>query len=105
MIFSSRSGRRDDESAAQAGHAVGFRKRAKHDHIFARLDEIERGGSIAKMNVGFVNHHDGTFRFVFDEILDVGVRSQRAGRIIGIADVEHVRRPDAAASMALTSCA
>ena len=41
------------------------------------------------MDVGFVNHQDGTFRFVFDEVLEVGVRRERAGRIVGIADVEH----------------
>ncbi len=40
------------------------------------------------MDVGFVNHHDGTFWFIFDKVLEVGVRRERAGRIVGIADVE-----------------
>ncbi len=40
------------------------------------------------MDVGFVDHHDGTFGFVLDEVFDVGMRRERAGGIVGIANVE-----------------
>ena len=79
------------ESAAQAGHAVGFREGAEHDDVLARLNEVERRGSIAKMDVGFVNHHDGTLRFVFDKVFEVGVGRERAGGIVRIANVKEPR--------------
>ncbi len=41
------------------------------------------------MDIGFIDHHDGALGFVLDKVLDVGMRRERARRIIGIADVEH----------------
>jgi hypothetical protein len=40
------------------------------------------------MEVRFVDHDDGTFGFVFDEVLEVGVGRERAGGVVGIANVE-----------------
>ena len=81
-------GTRNDESAAQAGHSVDFGEGAQNDNIFAGLDEIERGWRFAQVDVGFVDQNDRVFRLVSDEILDVGVRCERARGVVGIADIE-----------------
>ena len=43
------------------------------------------------MNVGFIHQHDRTLGLVLDQIFDIGMTGQRAGRIVRAADIEHAR--------------
>ena len=90
--FRKQVGARDSKSAAQPGHAINLRKSAQHDDVLPGLDQVHgRFRSVGEVNVSFVYQHDGIFRLLGDQLLDVRVRRERSGRIVGRTNVKQSR--------------
>ena len=74
---------------AKARHAIDFRKGPEHHDVLVRFDQIGRHVLRAgKVDVGLVDDQHGILRLVRQNVLQVFPRSERAGGIVGVADVE-----------------
>ena len=85
----------DGERAAGAGEARGLGKAAEFNRHVARAWDLEnavhQAGLADERLVGGVEQYDGAFALgVFDPALERGARHDRAGRVVGRAEIDQV---------------
>ena len=72
---------------AQTGQAVNFGERAQNDNIPTVANVLKRvGRTIEELEISFIEHDDNVFGDPRHEIVDLVLRNQRTGWIVGIDD-------------------
>ena len=77
----------DTVADAETGKSVNFRKCAQNNNIPAVANELKRVWRIIQeLKVGFVKDNDDVFRDCRHEVVDLALRNQSAGWVVGIGD-------------------
>src|SRR5207249_11799176 len=83
---------RDAVADAQTSESVDFRKGAQNDDVPALSNVLECVRRIVQeLKIGFIENNNDTFRKARHELVDLVLRNQSAGWIIGVGDENQTR--------------